>query len=167
MERKVRPEIPSPSSRANERVREHCGAVARPGSMPHSALQVAVSVGARRCFAGRGVVDKELPRIYASSRNLQTEAVVGRQNGGSGFFQKCLAKSRGSTPAERYLWREGVYDEIRDAVARQFEYRANVPIGPGQSGGIHRTLVQQMSAALCVGLSSTGRVRTESRAAKC
>jgi len=41
-----------------------------------------------------------------------------------------LAESRGSTPADRHLWREGVYDEIRDAVARRFEHRADVPIGP-------------------------------------
>ena len=27
------------------------------------------------------------------------------------FFQRCLAKSRGSTPAERRDWREGIYDQ--------------------------------------------------------
>jgi hypothetical protein len=39
----------------------------------------------------------------------------------------CLAKSRGSTPEERYLWRTGVYDAIRDVIARQLEYRADLP----------------------------------------
>ena len=31
----------------------------------------------------------------------------------------CLAKSRGSTPAERRLWREGIYDQIREVVSMQ------------------------------------------------
>src|SRR5579864_4695321 len=38
---------------------------------------------------------------------------------GGGFFQRCLAKSRGSTPAERKLWREGIYNQIRDVVSMQ------------------------------------------------
>src|SRR6202035_2302790 len=42
----------------------------------------------------------------------------------------------GSTPAERCLWREGVYDEIEDAVARQLEHRANVSVGAGEPSGI-------------------------------
>ncbi len=35
------------------------------------------------------------------------------------FFQRCLAKSRGSTPAERRLWREGIYDQIREVMSLQ------------------------------------------------
>jgi hypothetical protein len=35
------------------------------------------------------------------------------------FFQRCLAKSRGSTPAERKRWREGIYDQIREVMSMQ------------------------------------------------
>lgn len=52
------------------------------------------------------------------------------------FFQNCLAKSRGSTPEQRNLWRAGVYDAIRDTVARQLECRANVPARAGEPSGI-------------------------------
>ena len=31
-----------------------------------------------------------------------------------GFFQRCLAKSRGSTPEQRRHWRDGIYDQIRE-----------------------------------------------------
>jgi len=33
-----------------------------------------------------------------------------------------------------------IYEEIRDAVARQFEYRANVPVGTGQPSRVLRFL---------------------------
>ena len=48
----------------------------------------------------------------------------------------CLAKSRGSTPEQRYLWRAGVYDAIRDVVARQLECRANMPVRTSEPRGI-------------------------------
>src|SRR5262249_18328273 len=35
------------------------------------------------------------------------------------FFQRCLAKSRGSTPEEQRIWREGVYDQIRELMPMQ------------------------------------------------
>jgi putative transposase len=35
------------------------------------------------------------------------------------FFQRCLAKSRGSTPAERKLWREGIYDQTGELMPMQ------------------------------------------------
>ena len=38
---------------------------------------------------------------------------------GSGFFQRCLAQSRGSTPGARKLWREGIYDQIREMMPMQ------------------------------------------------
>src|SRR3954465_12107547 len=34
-------------------------------------------------------------------------------------FQRCLAKSRGSTPEERGRWREGIYDQIREVMSMQ------------------------------------------------
>ena len=35
------------------------------------------------------------------------------------FFKRCLAKNRGSSPAEQKLWREGVYDQIREVMPMQ------------------------------------------------
>ena len=36
-----------------------------------------------------------------------------------GFFQECLAKSRGSTPGEQQLWREGIYEQIQEMMPLQ------------------------------------------------
>jgi hypothetical protein len=47
------------------------------------------------------------------------EASAGRENPGSGFSQRCLAKSQGSTPEERQLWRDGIYDQIREVIRLQ------------------------------------------------
>src|SRR6202051_1225235 len=44
---------------------------------------------------------------------------VSRQNAGGGFFQKCLAKSRGSTPEQQQTWRDGIYDQIRELMSMQ------------------------------------------------
>jgi hypothetical protein len=49
----------------------------------------------------------------------ESEAVAGGEDGGSGFFQRCLAKSRGSTPEKQRLWRDGIYDEIREVMPMQ------------------------------------------------
>jgi len=47
------------------------------------------------------------------------EASAGREDSGSGFFQGCLAKNRGSTPEERRFWRDSVYDQIREVMPWQ------------------------------------------------
>src|SRR5260370_17824461 len=97
---------------------------------------MAAPIRATRHSSRRGGIHTEFPRIQTSSRGQQAKAAPSGQNRGGGFFQGCLAESRGSTPAERHVWREGVYDEIRDATARQSENRANLPIGPGQPPGV-------------------------------
>src|SRR5258708_10533221 len=97
---------------------------------------MAATIRATRQSSRRGGIHTEFRRIQTSSRCQQAKAAPSGQNRGGGFFQGCLAESRGSRPAERHVWREGVYDEIRDAAARQSEYRANVPIGPGQPSGV-------------------------------
>src|ERR1700732_323333 len=58
-------------------------------------------------------------RIHTPQGGPPVEAIAGGQDAGGGFFQRRLAKNRGSTPAERKLWREGIYDQIRDVVSRQ------------------------------------------------
>jgi len=46
-----------------------------------------------------------------------------------------IARNRGSTPQQKQLWRDCVYEHIQevDAYARQPEYRADVSAGGGQS----------------------------------
>ena len=56
---------------------------------------------------------------YAAEGNQPVAASAGGQNAGAGFFQRCLAKSRGSTPEQRYDWREGIYDEIQELMPLQ------------------------------------------------
>jgi hypothetical protein len=49
------------------------------------------------------------PSTHAAAyrkENLRLKAAAGREDPGSGFFQRCLAKSRGSTPEERRNWRD-------------------------------------------------------------
>src|SRR6202008_747727 len=48
-----------------------------------------------------------------------TEAPGGGQNVGSRFFQRCLAKSRGSTPEQYEAWGDGIYDQIRELMSMQ------------------------------------------------
>jgi hypothetical protein len=57
--------------------------------------------------------------IGSKSASPSAEALTGRENSGSGFFQACLAKSQGSTPEERRLWRDGIYDQSREVIPLQ------------------------------------------------
>ena len=57
--------------------------------------------------------------IHTPEGNQPIEAGAGGQNAGARFFQRCLAKSRGSTPEQRYDWREGIYDEIQELMPLQ------------------------------------------------
>src|SRR5688572_25735076 len=61
----------------------------------------------------------ELARVHAAQRGQQTQAGAGRENLRTRFFQRCLAKNRGATAAERRLWREGIYDQIREVMSLQ------------------------------------------------
>ncbi len=63
----------------------------------------------------------ESPREAAAAPGEPpTEAVaLAEKDARGGFFQGCLAKSRGSTPEERRIWREGIYDQIRGVMSMQ------------------------------------------------
>src|SRR5215469_11297096 len=52
-------------------------------------------------------------------RKPTAQAAAGGEDPGSGFFQRCLAKSRGSTPEERRDWRDGIYEQIREVMLLQ------------------------------------------------
>src|ERR1022692_1835570 len=41
------------------------------------------------------------------------------QRDGTGFFRRCLAQDQGDTPAEKHLWRDSIYSEIRRGVQAQ------------------------------------------------
>ena len=55
------------------------------------------------CHAGHGA--PLVPAFSATSH--ATEAPGGGQDAGGGFFQRCLAKNRGSTAEQKQLWRDG------------------------------------------------------------
>src|SRR5258708_36911082 len=44
---------------------------------------------------------------------------TGGEDDGGGFFQRCLAKDRGSTPAQQRLWRNDIYHQIREMMSLQ------------------------------------------------
>ncbi len=70
--------------------------------------------------------------------NAQLKRALAERTLGSGFFQGCLAKSRGSTPAEHRHWRDGIYAPGPGMMphARQPGSGADVPAGAGEPGGI-------------------------------
>src|SRR5579864_1228186 len=57
--------------------------------------------------------------ISAGAGEPVAQAGVSGQNAGGGFFQKCLAKSRGSTPEQQQTWRDGIYAQIRELMSMQ------------------------------------------------
>jgi len=77
----------------------------------------AVSLAESNAKGGRG--DGEFPCTRASEGDSGSEARAGREGDGTGFFQRCLAKSRGSTPERQGLWRDGIYDQIREVMPMQ------------------------------------------------
>ena len=74
-----------------------------------------------------------------------SEAAAGGEDDGGGFFQRCLAKSRGSTPAEQRLWRAGIYDQIREVMSRQgsLSIERMCQLVPVSRAGFYRSLQEQ------------------------
>jgi len=58
-------------------------------------------------------------RRRSARRSAGAETDVGRQDAGGRFFRRCLAHSKGSIPAERRLWRDGIYAHILDVMSLQ------------------------------------------------
>src|SRR5499426_581005 len=100
-------------SGALEELRQHRGAGARTGFTSAASVQVARATGAGGAW-GTGA-----EYTGAAPASPSVEAFAGGENDGSGFFHGCLAKSRGSTPAEQQLWRADIYDQIREVMSRQ------------------------------------------------
>src|SRR6185436_8760704 len=79
-------------------------------------------------------------------RDPRAEARVGRESAGSGFFQRCLAKSRSSTPEQQRLWHEGVYDRIRELMPMQgiLSIERMCQLARVSRAGFYRSLQEQI-----------------------
>lgn len=70
-------------------------------------------------MAARASAAWTLPGSVLAQADSETQANACQQNNRGGFFQTCLAKSKGSTPPEVCRWRRRVYDEIRTRMPLQ------------------------------------------------
>jgi putative transposase len=87
-------------------------------------------------------------RISSPQRNPSLEAAFGREDPGGGFFQRCLAKNRGSTPAQQRLWRDDIYDQIREVMSLQgsLSIERMCQLVPVSRRGFYRSLKEQQPA---------------------
>src|SRR6266849_6050809 len=95
--------------------------------------------------------DGENPPANSRERELRKEIrdlkrVLGGEGPRSRFFQRCLAKSRGSTPEQRQLWRDGIYDQIREVMPVQgsLSIERMCLLGGVSRAGFYRSLQEQM-----------------------
>ena len=58
--------------------------------------------------------ERELRRQVTQLKQLVADKTLE-----AGFFQRCLAKSRGSTPEQKQHWRDGIYEQIREVMPLQ------------------------------------------------
>src|SRR5437879_1501364 len=84
-------------------------------------------------------------RIGSPQRNPSLEAAIGREDPGSGFFQRCLAKSRGSTPEDRRNWRDGIFEQIREVILLQggLSIERMCQLAPVSRRGFYRSLKEK------------------------
>jgi putative transposase len=61
------------------------------------------------------------------------------------FFKRCLARNRGSTPAQQRLWRDGIYDQIREVMSLQgrLSIERMCQMVPVSRKGFYRSLQEQ------------------------
>src|SRR4029077_11880504 len=80
--------------------------------------------------------------LHAAQRGEPFEAGLSGKDSGGGFFQKCLAKSRGSTPAEQQVWREGIYEQIGEMMPLQggLSVERMCELAPVSRAGFYRWL---------------------------
>src|SRR6266567_4065352 len=110
--------FPEDGRRAIEEVRPRRRALSGAGGEP-TAIQMAGSAGADR--RRRGTTCK-LPRPCTAATSHAIEARGGgqdRRDTGGEFFQRCLARNRGSTPEQKQVWRDGIYEQIREVMPMQ------------------------------------------------
>src|SRR5690606_33959899 len=88
----------------------------RVGDSSDHAVPVAETAGAG---GRRARTSGNVEGTRAEDGSQTVEAGAGGKDAGGGFFRRCLAKNRGSTSEQRRLWREGVYDQIREVMPMQ------------------------------------------------
>src|SRR5262249_6793219 len=90
----------------------------------------------------RGAGPGELAREDPAQRGQPPQAGLGGEDAGGGFFQRCLAQSKGATPAERRLWREGIYAHIRDVMSGEgsLSIERMCQLAPVSRAGFYRSL---------------------------
>jgi hypothetical protein len=49
----------------------------------------------------------------------QLKRVVADKTLEADFFKRCLAKDRDSTPEQKQVWRDGIYEQIREVMPMQ------------------------------------------------
>lgn len=79
------------------------------------------------------------------ARKLVSSSASGRENAGGGFFQRCLAKSRGSSPEAKSTWRDGIYGRIREVIPLQGTLRIQriCNLAEVSQAGFYRSLAAQ------------------------
>ena len=87
-------------------------------------------------------------RIGSPQGNPSLEAAFGREDPGGGFFQRCLAKSRGSTPEARWNWRDSIYEQIREVMLLQgsLSIERMCQLVPVSRRSFYRSLKEQQPA---------------------
>jgi putative transposase len=97
-----------------------------------------------RCEFGRGPKSATAVYVIDFKRALR----IGEVHPGGGFFQRCLAKNRGSTPAQQRLWRDGIYDQIREVMSLQgsLSIERMCQMVPVSRRGFYRSLKEQQPA---------------------
>ena len=58
-------------------------------------------------------------RTAASPGEPSVEESAGEEDAGSGFFEGCLRKGRGSAPERYRFWRQGIWEVIREMMPTQ------------------------------------------------
>src|SRR5207253_7063872 len=84
----------------------------------------------------------DLPGTRTAEGNPRPQTPAGGQDAGGGFFQKCLAKNRGSTPEQGRLWRDGIYEQIRELMPVQgsLSIERMCQLAPVSRAGFYRSL---------------------------
>src|ERR1700740_217372 len=139
-------------------------------------LQVARETRSPGARGGSGT--SEYARGVLPKRKPTAKATAGREDPGSGFFQRCLAKGRGSTPEERRNWRDGIFEQIREVMLLQgsLSIQRLCQLVPVSRRSFYRSLQEQPPAEEetevrighptdCPGASPALRVSTNHRGA--
>ena len=97
---------------AHEKLYQHYGSGEGIGLVSERSIQVEVADGSSEEGGPAGL------EIFAKKIH-ELERLLAEKTLGGGFFQRCLAKNRSSTSEKQRLWRDGVYDQIRELMPMQ------------------------------------------------